>query len=209
MNSLKPKTDYVALEIGPGRGDFLFWLATDKYGKTNPGRIAAIEYKQKRFEKLQLRLMKKEIANVRLYWGDAKKVVPERFADQSVQEIYILFSDPWPKRKHGKNRVFQDSFVQELYRILKPDGIIWVAHDDPSYVTEIKKIFLKNIAQFKFLSETSILESLMMTTTFYAEKWKRMGRQLQAFGYQKIDCSQIRDAVAMPCRLPEDPYEPT
>src|SRR3989338_8606608 len=95
------------LEIGPGRGDFLFWLAEENPLKT----VHAIEYKRKRYDKLVRRLETRGLSNVRLYLGDARTVLPVEFPDLSLERVFILFSDPWPKRRHARHRLFQETFV--------------------------------------------------------------------------------------------------
>ena len=74
------------LEIGPGRGDFLFWLAAENPDKT----VTAIEYKRKRFDKLVRRREAKDSKNVELYYGDAKIVIPQLFNEETFDKIFIL-----------------------------------------------------------------------------------------------------------------------
>lgn len=180
------------LEIGPGRGDFLFHLA----GENPLATIAAIEYKRKRLDKLVKRIEKRGLANIRLYLGDARTVLPQEFTDESVDRIYILFSDPWPKRRHAKHRLFQRPFVQEIHRVLRPEGQVTIAHDDPRYIKEIREVFQDFVHCFVFCEEG------IEFTTFYAEKWKKEGRSLSAFSYRKIDCNAEGAGIGLPCVQP-------
>lgn len=180
------------LEIGPGRGDFLFRLAEENPLKT----VQAIEYKRKRYEKLSRRLEKRELSNIRLHFGDARVVLPQEFRDESLEKVFILFPDPWPKRRHEKHRLFQDSFIKELLRVLKPEGEILIATDDPLYRQRIQEVFRHYIHSFVF----SPLETLPMT--FYADKWRREGRELYSFSYGKIGCRRERDSLSLPCAYP-------
>lgn len=163
------------LEIGPGRGDFLFRLAEENPDKT----VAAIEYKRKRFDKLVRRIESKGLANIRLHFGDARMVVPQEFEEGSVEKIFILFSDPWPKRRHARHRLFKEEFIGKLLRILRPDGEIFIAHDHPDYVTEIKQLF-RGFAPAVVYSDEGI-----DFKTFYADKWLREGRTICSFSYRK------------------------
>ncbi len=180
------------LEIGPGRGDFLFWLATEHPLK----KLAAIEYKRKRFEKLEIRIEKRGLANIQLLLGDARVVLPAEFPDESVEEMYILFSDPWPKRRHARHRLFQKDFVAEILRVLKPEGRVYIAHDDPHYIKEIRETFKLFIQNFIYCEEG------VEFTTFYAEKWKKEGRNLQSFSYRKLSGAEDRAGSSLPCCLP-------
>ena len=163
----------ILLEIGPGRGDFLIHLAQE-----NPLRpIAAIEYKRRRFEKLLKRI--EVYPQVTLHLGDARTVLPEKFPDASVEETYILFSDPWPKRRHARNRLFQAGFIAELARVLRPDGKILIATDDPRYRDQIEAEFQKNPAFTRLAEDPSLFP------TCYAQKWVKAGRTLFAFAYRR------------------------
>ncbi len=189
------------LEIGPGRGDFLLALARE-----NPtDSFAAVEYKPKRTEKIRHRIEKAGLTNITLYAGDARKVLSDKepipcpIADGSVRKIYVLFSDPWPKRRHAPHRLFRQDFLEMMYRILESGGEIYVAHDDPKYLTEIKELFRKNSARFVELGPWDI-----QTMTFYGEKWLKEGRSLEFFHYRKID-TDLRDHLALPCLMPDNP----
>ncbi len=179
----------IFLEIGPGRGDFLFWLAEQNPTDT----VIAVEYKRKRFEKLKMRIEKRGLKNVWLYLGDARKVLPQEFNDSCFDKIYILFSDPWPKRRHATHRLFQQDFVEQIYRILIPGGRIFIAHDDTDYLIEIKDLFRQNAVRFISNGAWDA-----QTMTFYAEKWLKEGRPLEFFYYRKIDTS-TRNDLSLPC----------
>ena len=188
------------LEIGPGRGDFLMALAAE-----NPQDLfAAIEYKLKRTRKLEKRIEKAGLNNITLYCGDARKVLstegeePSPIANQSVKKLYILFSDPWPKRRHAPHRLFRQDFLDMMDRVLEPEGELYVAHDNPDYILEIKKLFLKNATRFVDLGAWDI-----QTMTFYGEKWLKEGRTLEFFHYRKIN-SEDHDFSASPCSLSQE-----
>lgn len=163
------------LEIGPGRGDFLFQLAAENPGKT----ISAIEFKRKRFEKLARRIESKGVPNIHLYLGDARWVLPREFPDESLERIFILFPDPWPKRRHAKHRLFQESFVREIHRVLKPQGEVFISHDDRNYVSQIREVFDRLRPLFQ------PFEKGVDFQTFYADKWLKEGRAIDAFSYVK------------------------
>lgn len=167
----------IFLEIGPGRGDFLFWLAEQNPTDT----VIAVEYKRKRFEKLKARTEKRGFKNVWLYLGDARQVLTQEFTDSCIDKIYILFSDPWPKRRHEHHRLFQQDFVKQIHRILTPGGRIFIAHDDPVYTAAIRELFREKATLFIAHEEPLPFAEM----TFYAEKWKKEGRKIQSFSYEK------------------------
>lgn len=178
------------LEIGPGRGDFLFHLAEE-----DPlGVIVGVEVKRKRFDKLLVRREKRALTNVELLCGDARFALLQ-FPDAEFDKIFILFSDPWPKRRHAKHRLFQTKFVEELSRVLKPGGRIYVAHDDPRYIAQIREVFRRFAGSFVHRDDG------VEFTTFYADKWKKEGRRIWSFSYEKI-AGDRENILGGPCVNP-------
>ncbi len=166
------------LEVGPGRGDFLFELARNHPEEV----IAAIEIKKKRYYKLIKRVQRFQLSNIRLILGDARVALPCLFRPNQLQSIYILFSDPWPKKRHAKHRLFQAAFVHDLYRTLRDEGELVLAHDDQRYLRESCELLLEH-AGFKDVG--ALREAPLLFNTFYAEKWREEGRPLAANYFKK------------------------
>lgn len=81
------------------------------------------------------------LTNVRLWPDDARKLV-EAFPDGSIERVFILFPDPWPKRRQQKRRLVQPDFVAALHRIVAPGGQVRFATDVASYADEALLTFL-------------------------------------------------------------------
>ena len=79
-----------------------------------------------------------EIDTLRVVSGDAALLLP-RFPDDCLQQIRILFPDPWPKRRHRKRRLLQDRFLAECARCLVPGGLLHLATDWPDYAGQIEQ----------------------------------------------------------------------
>jgi tRNA (guanine-N7-)-methyltransferase len=75
------------------------------------------------------------LQNVRVHMGDVRDMIPH-LPLGSVSRIFIMFPDPWPKRRHWKRRLIQPDFVAELARLLKPGGEVRFATDVMSYADE-------------------------------------------------------------------------
>ena len=121
------------LEIGPGNGQFLIHLA-----RTNPNRkIVALELDRKTYNKLCRRLERAEIENVILIGGNARVIVPRYLSDIKFEKIYLLFPDPWPKRRYSLNRLMNADFISMLSSIIKPKGKLFIATDVQAYADQI------------------------------------------------------------------------
>jgi tRNA (guanine-N7-)-methyltransferase len=70
--------------------------------------------------------------NVRLHVGDARDLIAA-LPDASVERIFILFPDPWPKARHHKRRLIQPDTAAAIARILKPGGRLRFATDWSDY----------------------------------------------------------------------------
>lgn len=68
------------------------------------------------------------LANVRVKRADARGEI-ERMPDASFDRIFLLFPDPWPKKRHAFRRFVQADTAVQLTRILKPGGQLRVATD--------------------------------------------------------------------------------
>ncbi len=73
-----------------------------------------------------------KLDNVRLVRGDARLIL-QSMPDGFLDRIFILYPDPWPKKRHNKRRLVQGEFVTELARVLKPGGHLRFASDIDHY----------------------------------------------------------------------------
>jgi len=85
------------------------------------------------------------LTNVRLHMDDARPVI-DRLQDTSIARIFILFPDPWPKKRQQKRRLIQPDFLDQIARILKPGGRLRFATDVKSYANEALAHFINHEA---------------------------------------------------------------
>ncbi len=91
--------------------------------------------------------------NIRLHQGDARDVVA-RLPDASLDRVYILFPDPWPKVRHHKRRLIQPEFLGELARVMKPGAELRFATDWANYAAWTLEHVTRD-ARFKWLAESA------------------------------------------------------
>lgn len=123
--------------------------------------------------------------NVKIYADDIRKIYPD-FPDAVFDEVYLLFPDPWRKKRHAERRFINEDNIVAIHRLLKPGKDFIVATDDPTYIDwvdskmpEFADIFLPS-----FRSETPPAGWI---TTRYEAKALRDGRQPVYYAFRKTD----------------------
>ena len=120
-------------EIGFGNGDNLLALAASRPGEDFLG----IEVHRPGVGRLLLQLEERALGNVRVVCRDAVEVLERYLGGPCLDEILILFPDPWPKKRHHKRRLIQPSFVTLLVQRLKDGGVLRLATDWEPYAMEM------------------------------------------------------------------------
>jgi tRNA (guanine-N7-)-methyltransferase len=85
-----------------------------------------------------------DITNVRVHLGDGIPILTSVLAPGCVDELHIMFPDPWPKARHNKRRVIQHSLFELADRVLALDGTITMVTDDDDYAQHIKTILTES-----------------------------------------------------------------
>ncbi|CAN5685959.1 hypothetical protein BH11PLA1_BH11PLA1_02260 [soil metagenome] len=113
------------IEIGSGKGSFLL-----DHAAANPGvNLLGIEYAGEFCRYAADRVRRRGLTNVKMLCVDAVEFVRWRVRSASVANLHLYFSDPWPKAKHHKNRVVQDRFLTDAWRVLMPGGELRIVTD--------------------------------------------------------------------------------
>ena len=77
--------------------------------------------------------------NLRL-WSDDARVLLRLLPGASLDRLFLLFPDPWPKARHTKRRFVHPALLPELARVLKPGADWLVASDDPTYQAWVNEV---------------------------------------------------------------------
>jgi tRNA (guanine-N7-)-methyltransferase len=127
----------VHVEIGSGKGEFLARKAL-QHPEIN---FIGIELKRKRIITITKKLNIEEHCNVRLANFYVDHNITKHIKPHSIDCIYIQHPDPWPKRRHHKNRLFQHPFIDALAIMLKDNCEVRIATDHDDYTKWIVKHF--------------------------------------------------------------------
>lgn len=117
--------DNFILEIGMGMGDFIIESA-----KLNPNiQYIGLEKDRTCVGKVIRRLQSENIENLKILLADATNL-NELVKDNTVNHLYLHFSDPWPKKHHHKRRLTYPSYLKMYERILKSYGLLTFKTDN-------------------------------------------------------------------------------
>jgi tRNA (guanine-N7-)-methyltransferase len=118
----------VWLEIGFGAGEHLVGRALSR---PDVGCIGCEPYIPG-VAALLTRVNELGLKGVRVFPDDARLLLG-RLRRDSIDRVFLLFSDPWPKRRHHRRRFVRADTVAELGRVLRPGGELLFATDDMDY----------------------------------------------------------------------------
>jgi tRNA (guanine-N7-)-methyltransferase len=77
--------------------------------------------------------------NIYAHYGDALEII-ENINDNSISQIYMLFPDPWQKKKHRKRRLFNKYTFNIINSIMKKNGFFHFSTDNINYAFQAKEI---------------------------------------------------------------------
>ncbi len=81
-----------------------------------------------------------DLLRLHLFPDDVRKLL-DKIPDASLSRIFVLFPDPWPKKRHHSRRLLQHEFLDVLLPKLKPGGYFRVASDHRDYIDQIHHVF--------------------------------------------------------------------
>lgn len=137
LSAFDPRPDSFWLEIGFGGGEH---VAAQAEAHPQVGYLAC-EVFVEGVAKCLTAVEERALANVRFWTEDARQLI-SRLPDASLDRVFILFPDPWPKKKHHKRRIIQPDFLDALARVMKPGAHLRFATDVRSYADEAMQKFL-------------------------------------------------------------------
>lgn len=136
-NALFLRPQPVEVELGSGDGSFLA-----QYARAHPERnFLGVERLLGRARKLERKALRAGLTNLRIIRLEAGYLTEYLLPHGAVEVFHIYFPDPWPKKKHHKNRLINERFVRVLGRALAAGGWVHVRTDDAGYFEWIQAAF--------------------------------------------------------------------
>jgi len=124
--------DYNILDIGSGNGENALALANNVKNK-----IIVCEKFIDGNINLVNKMKKNNIQNIGIYDGNVNQFLDSYVPVKIFNEIWILFPDPWPKKRHHKRRLMNLFFFEKINNFLKRNGHVFIATDSKSYLRNI------------------------------------------------------------------------
>ncbi|HOV15436.1 MAG TPA: tRNA (guanosine(46)-N7)-methyltransferase TrmB [Spirochaetota bacterium] len=169
----------LVLEIGCGNGHFL----TKKAVESPENNFIGIDIKHERVSKGIEKQINANLNNVKFFVDEGLHFITTYFQDSSLSLVYLLFPDPWPKRKHHKHRLLlKESFIDALYKKLKDGGTFIYVTDHEEYFKASYERFL-NEKRFVLQNKTDNEE---YSISIFGKKWKEEGRRFYSFTLCKL-----------------------
>ena len=118
--------EWIELELGPGRGGFLM----ERAALEPQAALIGLEIRRKWAAVVDGRLAERGLgARARVFAEDARFALPRLAPDASVRRVFVHFPDPWWKKRHAKRLLVQGGFLDQLARLLQPDGELFMQTD--------------------------------------------------------------------------------
>jgi tRNA (guanine-N7-)-methyltransferase len=131
-------------------------------------------------------IRERNLANVRLHMGDALTVL-ERLPDASLERVYLLHPDPWPKARHAKRRMVNNGPLDLIAAKLKPGGEFRLGTDDPTYC-RWSMMVMNRRRDFDWLARSPadfFTRPADWPETRYERKALRQGHEVWYFRYRR------------------------
>jgi tRNA (guanine-N7-)-methyltransferase len=163
------------VDLGCGDGSFLCELAQRQPEKNLIGVDRLVGRVAKALRKAAA------LENVRVLNVETSYTVRYLLSEGSVETFYLLFPDPWPKRRHQRRRIVTSDFLNSIHRALEENGSLRIATDQLDYFEQIR-------AQAENHSGFAIVDSgdLNLPLTKFERRFTALGAPIYRLELRKI-----------------------
>ena len=132
-----PEPQPLEVELGCGDASFLV-----EFARRNPGtNFIGVERLLGRISKLDKKGHRAELKNLRGVRIESAYFLQYLLPPKSISALHVYFPDPWPKKRHRKNRLINESLPALARAALAPGGKVYLRTDDADYFAQMTEVF--------------------------------------------------------------------
>ena len=165
------------LDIGFGDGKLLISLAK-KFPELN---FIGLEVYESGIGNILKQISKENLENIKISCADAIIFLRNYVENNSLYGISLFFPDPWPKKKHYKRRIIDESFINLISKKIYKGGFAKVATDWSNYSDYILEIFEKN-NNFERTNNIKIFKNRCLTK--FEKRGIKLGHRISELSYK-------------------------
>lgn len=173
----------IHVEFCSGNGEWIL-----KAAEANP-HINWIAVERKRARAAQIVNKQKQLLlkNLFVFWGLAEDFC--KSYKRKISEIYINFPDPWPKRRHAKNRLIKEPFTREMADSSCEGAAAYIVTDDPSYRDQVIESMLWS-ERWKAAFDPPYYKHELENygSSFFARLWEGKGKNIYYMKFYEKYC---------------------
>jgi len=174
----------IVLELGAGKGEYSLMLAAKYPGKN----FVAVDIKGDRLLKGAKEASEKNLTNL-VFLRIQIEHIELAFGKDEVDEIWITFPDPFPKKTRAKNRMTSKRFLNRYKNVLKKNGLIHLKTDNTQFFEYTREV-LQDLNQEVLFStgdlyhEESDHNDATSLQTYYERKWLEEGAKIKFMDFR-------------------------
>ena len=169
------------LDIGFGMGDSLV-----DYAKNTHQPCVGIDVYLPGLLQVMQQALQYDLNHIRMVHGDVLAVLP-CLPRHQANSIFVLFADPWPKKKQQKRRLIQRYFINTLLTLLKHEGRLWIATDCDDYAAHINHV----LSSLPIEVERDL--PLPIRPTKYQKRAIKLGHSVHVWALSHLSAIQHQD----------------
>ena len=141
--------EFNIIDIGAGYGDSTLAISKNDSAK----QVIACEKFIDGINKIAEKNLLYYLNNISVFHGNVHQLLDEYCPYNSISEMWILFPDPWPKKRHFKRRLINVNFFNKIKNFLKTNAIIHIASDSKSYISDILLTIYQIKEEYKWMNQ--------------------------------------------------------
>jgi tRNA (guanine-N7-)-methyltransferase len=176
LEKLFPGPQPLEVELGCGDASFLV-----EFAQQNPKRnFIGVERLLGRITKLDRKGRRAGLTNLRGVRIESSYFLQYLLPPRSAGALHVYFPDPWPKKRHHKNRFINEQFPALARAALQPGGKVFLRTDDAPYFSQMTEVF----AGAKYFREVETPPALAALLTDFEKDFRAKGIQTRRAAYE-------------------------